>query len=119
MAFLDSSNVEDLVADIKALADQTYITDSELDTATKRNVFTVKGTLKSNITSSGNIFTQSTASDSRITSSTEVANVIFDSTVNITSDSVTVTPGSGTVTITGKTSSFSGTVNVVIELFNI
>ena len=28
MAYLDSSNVEDLVADIKALADQTYIQDA-------------------------------------------------------------------------------------------
>ena len=91
---------------------------SDLNNAMKRNTFAVKGTLKSNVSSSGNIFTQSTASDSRITSSSEVANVIFDSTVNITSTTVVVTPGSGTVTITGTTSSFSGTVNVVVELYN-
>ena len=33
MAYLDSSNVEDLVADIKALADQTYATPSSIPSA--------------------------------------------------------------------------------------
>lgn len=33
MAYLDSSNVEDLVADIKALADQTYATPSAIPSA--------------------------------------------------------------------------------------
>ena len=92
--------------------------DSDLNDAMERNTFAVKGTLKSGISSSGNIFTQSTASDSRITSSTEVSNVVFDSTANVTSATVVVTPGSGTVTITGTTLSFSGTVNIVVELYN-
>ena len=89
-----------------------------LNTAIKRNIFTVEGTLISNVSSSGNIFTQSTASDSRITSSTKVANVIFDIPIYVSSMSVVVTPGTGTVTITGTTVSFAGTVNVVVELYN-
>lgn len=91
---------------------------SDLNGAIKRNTFAVKGTLKSGVTASGNIFNQSTASDGRITSDTEVANVIFDSTGNINSGNYTVTPGNGTVTITGTTRTFSETVNVVIELYN-
>ena len=84
-----------------------------------RNVFVVKGTLISNVTTSGNIFNQTTASDSRITTNTEVANIEFDNPSYITSGSVTVIPGNGTVTVTGQTSNFSGTVNVTIELYNL
>lgn len=84
-----------------------------------RNVFVIKGTLKSNITALGNIFTQTTASDSRITTSTEVANIEFDNPTYITSGNVTVIPGNGTVTVTGTTSTFSGTINVTIELYNL
>ena len=80
-------------------------------------IFAVTGTLKSNITSSGNIFTQS-ANDSRITSSTNVANIKMDDERKVSSTAMTVTPGTGTVTITGTTVSFTGTINVVVELYN-
>ena len=90
---------------------------SDLNGAITHAIFAVAGTLKSNISSSGNIFTQ-TATDARITSSTNVAGVTFDDESKVTSASVTVTPGTGTVTITGTTASFSGTINVVVELYN-
>ena len=92
---------------------------AEVKGSLTRNVFVVKGTLISNVTTSGNIFNQTTASDSRITTNTEVANIEFDNPSYITSGSVTVIPGNGTVTVTGQTSNFSGTVNVTIELYNL
>lgn len=91
---------------------------SELKGSLTRNVFVVKGTLISGRTTSGNIFNQTTASDSRITTNTEVANIEFDNPTYITSGNVTVIPGNGTVTVTGQTSNFSDTVNVTIELYN-
>ncbi len=89
----------------------------DLKDAINHGIFAVAGTLKSNISSSGNIFTQ-TATDSRITSSTNIANVIFDDPSLVTSTSFTVTPGTGTITITGTTASFSGTKNVTVECYN-
>lgn len=89
----------------------------ELNGAINHVIFAVAGTLKSNISSSGNIFTQ-LATDSRITSNTNIADVIFDDSSPITSTAYTVTPSTGTITITGTTASFSGTKNVVVECYN-
>ena len=97
----------------------TYISDAlnTLNLRISSSSFTITGTLKSNISSSGNIFTQSN-SDSRITSNTNILRVIFDDESKVTSSSITVTPGTGTITITGTTASFSGTIGVTVECYN-
>lgn len=106
MAYLDSSNVEDLVADIKALADQTY-----LPINTKFGVLAVETDALIGVMTNANALA---TSNSKITSDMIPIDIAFDKPASVLKN-VTVNPIDGNIKITGAFG--NGNIGVVATIY--